>query len=121
MAKDTAQQPRNVKRICDNFLYIHVPDSYSRPHKYVHSQIPLGTTFLAKVAGVALVVESFRRRSHPHVWFLNGPIVLLYAIDHLVCSWLHRWGKWSIHYFATSRIMLRTVVRKNTPTKNLSF
>lgn len=98
MPEDMARQPRHVKRI---YHYVILLPVYTRPRflqldpcKYVLSPTPFGTTFFlfcfVKVAGVALVVESFRRRNHPHVWFLNGPIVLLYAIDRLACCWRYR-------------------------------
>eukprot|EP00903_Cladosiphon_okamuranus_P018840 g17328.t1 len=41
--------------------------------------------WLKALGTAAVVIESFRRRSHPHVWFVNGPALLWYAADRLCC------------------------------------
>jgi len=49
----------------------------------------LALTSIIQVAVVAIVLESFRRSTHPHVWLLNGPVLLWCAIDAL-CRMLWR-------------------------------
>ena len=45
-----------------------------------------------KILGAAVIAESFRRRTHPHVWVLNGPVVLWFAVDILCRKFSRRLG-----------------------------
>ncbi|CAM9744602.1 unnamed protein product [Chrysoparadoxa australica] len=42
------------------------------------------------LAGIGFFIDSARRRTHPHVWVLNLPLVLWYLVDKLVTRFWYR-------------------------------
>ncbi|CAM9357224.1 unnamed protein product, partial [Ascophyllum nodosum] len=51
--------------------------------------------------GAGVFFDSWRRKTHPHVWFLNTPVVLWYLADKLWCSTRGRRGNSMSHPFTT--------------------
>ena len=45
-----------------------------------------------KALGAGFFFDSWRRKTHPHVWFLNTPVVLWYLADKFWCSTRGRRG-----------------------------
>ncbi|CAM9357300.1 unnamed protein product, partial [Ascophyllum nodosum] len=57
--------------------------------------------WLHMALGAGVFFDSWRRRTHPHVWFLNTPVVLWYLADKLWCSTRGRRGDLMSHPFTT--------------------
>ncbi len=51
-------------------------------------------------AGIGFFIDSARRRTHPHVWIYNLPIVLFYFFDRLSGMTWYRFNKTSARVFA---------------------
>eukprot|EP00904_Undaria_pinnatifida_P008092 jgi/Undpi1/4412/HiC_scaffold_17.g07767.m1 len=50
--------------------------------------------------GAGFFVDSVRRKTHPHVWILNAPIVIWYILDKIWCATRGRFGELA-HPFTT--------------------
>ena len=57
--------------------------------------------------GLGFFIDSWRRRTHPHVWLWNTPVVLWYVVDRVAgCTWYRTCARDVVRFGVEERVVL---------------